>query len=44
MWLAEGQVLAPVLSAVMLTAGVHQQLRPGTLGNGMGKSFAGRLT
>lgn len=44
MWLAEGQVLAPVLSAVMLTTGVRQQLRPGTLGNGIGKSFGGRLT
>lgn len=44
MWLAEGQVLAPLLSAVMLTAGVPQQLRPTTVNNGMGRSFGGRLT
>lgn len=44
MWLAEGQVLAPLLSAVMLTAGVPQQLRPGTVGDMTGKSFGGRLT
>lgn len=44
MLLAESQVLAPVLSAVMLTVGMCQQSRPGTLGNVMTKSFGGRLT
>lgn len=44
MGLAEGQVLTSVLSAVRLTAGVRQHLRPAPVGNVTGKSFGGRLT